>query len=105
MKLGPDRGSLKMIPRGRGKLLIKSDQINDSLLRDFGEFDQRKSEYFQPSVESLMCAEALFFKDMTNACEKALVGMNVGGADPHSSQNVVQQKLNEIKTLSIVVHR
>ena len=80
------------------------DQINDSLLRDFGEFDHRRSEYYQPSVEALMCAEALFFKDMSNSCEKALVGMSAS-ADPNSSQDLVQQKLNEIKTLSIVVHR
>ena len=80
------------------------DQINDSLLRDFGEFDQRKSEYFQPSVESLMCAEALFFKDMANSCEKALVGMNAS-AENDASQDIVQQKLNDIRTLSIVAHR
>jgi len=80
------------------------DLINDSLLRDFGEFDQRKTEFFQPSVEALMCAEALFFKDMSNSCEKALVGMSAT-ADSDSSQDIVQQKLNEIKTLSIVVHR
>ena len=99
-RTGPNIVKLDAAEKQLAQVKRDFEQINDALLRDFGEFDSRKSEYFQPSVEALMCAEALFFKDMTNACEKALVGMNgdVGGDD-------VQQKLNEIKALSIVVHR
>ena len=105
-RTGPNIVKLDTAEKQLAQVKQDFDQINDSLLRDFAEFDQSKTEYFQPSVEALMCAEALFFKDTTNACEKALVGMNsVNAADPRSSQNIVQQKLNEIKVLSIVVHR
>jgi len=101
-RTGPNIVKLDAAEKQLAQVKRDFEQINDALLRDFGEFDSRKSEYFQPSVEALMCAEALFFKDMTNACEKALVGMNgeVGGGG-----DIVQQKLNEIKSLSIVVHR
>merc|ERR1739838_233771 len=106
-RTGPNIVKLDLAEKQLGQVKQDFDHINDSLLRDFGEFDQRKTEYFQPSVEALMCAEALFFKDASNACEKALVGMSGpnAGSDYGSSQNVVQQKLNEIRTLSIVVHR
>merc|ERR1739838_27824 len=98
-RTGPNIVKLDLAEKQLGQVKQDFDHINDSLLRDFGEFDQRKTEYFQPSVEALMCAEALFFKDMSNSCEKALVGMSAT-ADSDCSQDIVQQKLNEIKTLS-----
>jgi len=109
-RTGPNIIKLDTAERQLDQVKRDFDQTNDALMKDLAEFDHRKTDYFQPCVEALLCAEALFFKDATAACEKALVNTRIKHDEGTVSgttamQTMIQQKLSEIKSLSIVVHR
>merc|ERR1712136_659116 len=47
-RTGPNIVKLDAAEKQLAQVKRDFEQINDALLRDFGEFDSRKSEYFQP---------------------------------------------------------